>query len=102
VEGLDVRQTGAVFGFEFLRKNSTKKKIQGIQKDIILNVPRKEILIILKLHSGRLTDFRDVAGLCVDIDLKLIKKYLFRGRVSAKLFGTTGLTDNYLKISFYI
>jgi len=33
----------------------------------------------MKLHSGRLTDFRDIAALAKNTDLKLIKKFLFIG-----------------------
>ena len=36
---------------------------------------------MLKLHSGRLTDFRDIAALAKDTDLELIKKFLFIGKI---------------------
>ena len=39
----------------------------------------RELLVVLKLHAGRLTDFRDVAALSGGLDLELVRKHLFRG-----------------------
>lgn len=80
--GLGVRQTGASFSFEFLLANSSKKLIEGIEKAVRACVPEKEILIILKLHSGRLTDLRDVAALSFNLNLDVIRRHLFRGNQS--------------------
>jgi len=73
------RQTDASFSFEFLFQNSNRRNIEGTEKTIAAQVPVKEILIILKLHSGRLTDFRDIAALSFDLDMDFIRKNLFRG-----------------------
>lgn len=81
IEGVGVRQTGASFGFDFIFGNSEKRKIQGSEKSAEANVPRKEILIILKLHSGRLTDLRDVAALSFGLDLDFVRKHIFRGNI---------------------
>ena len=54
-------------------------KIIGIEKEITLRVPKKEVLIILKIHSGRLTDFRDVVALSKNLDIGLIKSLIWRG-----------------------
>lgn len=75
------KQTNAAFSFDFLLKNSKKRKIIGIEKEITALVPKKEILIITKIHAGRLTDFRDIAALAKDSDVELIKKYLFKGNI---------------------
>lgn len=74
-----VRQTGASFSFDIISKYSSLRKITGIQKEIIANVPSREILITLKIHSGRLTDLRDVVALCKDVDFGLIKELVHRG-----------------------
>jgi hypothetical protein len=81
IGGLGVRQTGASFGFDFIFGNSEKKEIQGSERSVICSVPRKEILIILKLHSGRLTDTRDVAALSFGLDLEFVRKHIFRGNI---------------------
>jgi hypothetical protein len=79
---LGARQTGASFSFEFLFKNSSKRLIEGIEKAIEARVPRREILIILKLHSSRLTDLRDIAALSFNLDMDMIRESLFRGNLN--------------------
>ena len=79
IGALASRQTGASFSFEFLKKNSRLRKIIGIEKEVELLVPEKEILIAMKIHSARLTDFRDIAALSKDSDLEKIRRYLFIG-----------------------
>ncbi|MCX6814254.1 MAG: hypothetical protein NTY20_01190 [Candidatus Aenigmarchaeota archaeon] len=79
IGGIGVRQTGASFGFDFIFGNSGKKEIEGSERSVTCMVPIKELLIILKLHSGRLTDLRDVAALSFNLDIGFIKKHLFRG-----------------------
>ena len=81
IGGIGVRQTGTSFGFDFIFGNSGKKEIEGSERSVTCMVPIKELLIILKLHSGRLTDLRDVAALCFGLDFEFIKKHLFRGNV---------------------
>jgi hypothetical protein len=81
IGGIGVRQTGASFRFDFIFGDSGTRRIEGSEKMAEAHVPRKEILIMLKLHSGRLTDLRDVAALCFGLDFEFIKKHLFRGDV---------------------
>lgn len=79
IDGIGVRQTGASFGFKLLLENSEARKIIGIEKEIKVLIPSKEILIILKIHSGRLTDFRDIAVLAKNVDVFLLKRFILRG-----------------------
>jgi hypothetical protein len=81
IGGIGVRQTGAAFGFDFIFENSEKREIQGSEKSAVVPVPKKEVLIILKLHSGRLTDLRDVAALSFSLDLEFVRKHIFRGNI---------------------
>ena len=76
IDALASRTTNASFSYDLLFSNSIKKKIIGIEKEVMARIPIKEILIVMKIHSGRLTDFRDIAALAKDSDLDLIKKYL--------------------------
>ena len=80
IDGIGSRTTDASYHFKEIEKHSQKRKIIGIEKQVIALVPDKEILIVLKLHSGRLTDFRDIAALSRDIDIALIKKIIWRGK----------------------
>lgn len=81
IDALASRTTNALFSYELLSNNSIKKKIVGIEKEVIAIIPIKELLIVMKIHSGRLTDFRDIAALAKDSDLQLIRKYLFIGNL---------------------
>lgn len=83
IDALASRTTNAAFGYELLFNNSVKRKITGIEKEIIARIPIKEVLIAIKIHSGRLTDFRDVAALAKDSDLQIIRKFLFIGNLKA-------------------
>lgn len=79
IDALASRTTNASFSFNLVFDNSIKKKIMGIEKEISARIPVRELLIAMKIHSGRLTDFRDIAALAKDSDLSLIKKFLFIG-----------------------
>src|SRR3989344_3261627 len=79
LDGMGARQTGASYGFEFIRTYSSERKIIGIQKEVMALVPCRELLIALKLHAGRLTDLRDIVALCKNIDIKLVKELVTRG-----------------------
>lgn len=79
VGGMGIRQTGSSISFEKINGNSMKNKIKGLEKEIIVKIPIKELLIALKLQAGRLTDFRDIAALIRDTDLSKIKAFLNDG-----------------------
>ncbi|MBI4918620.1 hypothetical protein HY837_01720 [archaeon] len=80
INGIGSRNTDASFSFEELQSCCESKKIIGKEKEVLALVPKREILIMLKLHSGRLTDFRDVAALCQKIDISLVERFLWRGK----------------------
>ncbi len=79
IGGIGARQTGASFGFDLLWGNSDVMEIRGSRKTVKARVPQREILIAMKLHSGRLTDLRDVVALSSNLDFNKIKKVVFRG-----------------------
>ncbi len=80
IEGIGSRTTDASFSFQQLDENSEYKKIVGVEKEVRVKIPKREILIVLKLHSGRLTDFRDIVALSKNLDMDLIKKFIWRGK----------------------
>ncbi len=75
INGIGSRTTDASFSIEQIEKHSKKRKIIGVEKEVIANVPDKEIIIALKIHSGRLTDFRDIVALSQNINIKIVKEY---------------------------
>ena len=79
VGGVGVRQTGAAFSYEILLKNSSLRKITGTTSEVKALVPKREVLIAMKLQSGRLTDLRDVVALSKGSDVKLVKAFLQSG-----------------------
>jgi hypothetical protein len=81
IDAVACRGTNASFGYDLLYKNSISKRIIGIEKEVLARIPTKEILIVMKVHSGRLTDFRDVAALAKDLNLETIRKFLFIGDI---------------------
>lgn len=80
IGGIGSRTTAASFSFEQLKEHAEKRKIIGTEKEVTVQIPKKEILIVLKLHSGRLTDFRDIAALTKSINLHLIEDMLWQGK----------------------
>lgn len=80
IDGIGSRTTDASFSFAQLKEHSETQKIKGIQKEVTALIPQREILIVLKLHSGRLTDLRDIAALSKNLDMELIRKFIWRGK----------------------
>lgn len=80
IGGLGSRTTEASFSFEQLKEQSEEKKIVGTEKEVTVQIPKREVLIVLKLHSGRLTDFRDIAALAKNLDLDIMEGMLWRGK----------------------
>ncbi|AJF63085.1 MAG: hypothetical protein QT11_C0001G0960 [archaeon GW2011_AR20] len=79
IDGIGSRGTNASFSFNEVKKYSKNRKITGTEKEVSCLVPDKEILIIFKLHAGRLTDLRDIVALSKNINIDLIKSLIFRG-----------------------
>jgi len=73
------RQTDASIGFDRLYANSAIKRIVGSEKEITARIPIKELLIALKIHSARLTDARDIAALCHNINFDSVEKFMQDG-----------------------
>lgn len=80
INGIGSRNTNASFSINELEKYSKQRVIKGIKKEIVCLVPDKEIIIALKLHSGRPTDFRDIVALSNNIDVTLIKNIIWVGK----------------------
>ncbi len=73
------RQTNASISFRSLFENSTIKDIAGSERSVEARIPIKELLIALKIHAARMTDARDIAALCQDIDYGLVERFVKKG-----------------------
>lgn len=76
INGMGIRQTDSSMSFDAIYEDSSKRIIKGIEKEIKVRIPSKELLIALKLQAGRLTDFRDIVALSRGIDVDKIKEFL--------------------------
>lgn len=79
VNSLKCRQTDASWSYQYFKEHSTTRKIDGTEKSIEVEIPEKELLIAVKLHSGRLTDARDVVALADQINREKVVEHLDRG-----------------------
>ncbi|MEK6825554.1 MAG: DUF6036 family nucleotidyltransferase [Nanoarchaeota archaeon] len=77
INGLVSRTTNAVWSFEHVKENSVTRTLNGLQ----FLTPKRELLIAMKLHSGRLSDVRDIVAL-MPCDIKELKKHLIQGDIS--------------------
>jgi len=79
VDELQCRQTDASWSIQYFENHSVEKEVEGSEKSFKARVPTRELLIAVKLHSGRLTDTRDVVALINNADPEEIKKHIDRG-----------------------
>jgi hypothetical protein len=77
INGLVSRTTNASWSFDIIEKNSQKKRLDSLE----LLIPDKELLLAMKIHSGRLSDVRDVVALMPCNEDKL-KGFLLRGDIN--------------------
>src|SRR3990167_3801357 len=77
INGVASRLTGASWSYELLLENSAKSTLQGAE----FLAPIKEILVAMKMHSGRFSDVRDIAALYENTDQAVILKYAKRGDI---------------------
>jgi len=79
VDELQCRQTDASWSYQYFEDHSVEKTVEGSEESVRVQVPTKELLIAVKLHSGRLTDARDVVALIEDPDLEKVENHIDRG-----------------------
>jgi len=74
INGLVSRTTDATWSFDYVKKNSVKRKLDNSA----FLTPEKELLIAMKFHSGRLSDVRDIVAL-MPCNKEKLKQYLLKG-----------------------
>ncbi len=77
INGLVSRTTDATWSFENIDKNSQKRKLD----DLEFLTPSRELLLSMKIHSGRLSDVRDIIVL-MPCNKDKLKEFLLRGNLS--------------------
>lgn len=79
VDTVQVRQTDATWPYDELVAHADTRTIEGSERAVDVCVPEKELLMAMKLHSGRQTDARDVVVLAEDVAFEQVAAYLHRG-----------------------
>ena len=77
INGLVSRTTNATWSFENINKNSQKRKLDNLE----FFIPSRELLVSMKMHSGRLSDARDIIAL-MPCNKDKLKEFLLRGNLS--------------------
>lgn len=76
---LKSRQTGATWSHSYLKDHSTNSNIEGSERSLEAKIPERELLMAIKLHSGRLTDVRDLVALGTDANFEKVRKHVRKG-----------------------
>ena len=79
VDGIRCRQTEAVWKVDEVSKRVKVQRVIGINDSVPARVGSRELLIALKLHSGRDPDLRDVVMLTADADWLAVLSLANRG-----------------------
>ncbi len=77
INSLVSRGTNASWSFEYIKKHSIASKIGA--PPVTCAVPEKELLVAMKIHSGRKADIRDIIMLASGCDLEKVVKHIKRG-----------------------
>lgn len=79
VGAVQSRATDAAWQYEELARHAEPVTIEGSERSVTVRIPEPEMLMAMKLHSGRLTDARDVVALADDVEFDRVADYLERG-----------------------
>ncbi|MBI2184393.1 MAG: hypothetical protein HYU39_05480 [Thaumarchaeota archaeon] len=76
VNSLLCRQTGGEWSYELIRRNSFEANVVGVTDSATAFVPARELLMAMKIHSGRDTDMRDVIMLSEGADWHTVAEFV--------------------------
>jgi len=75
------RSTEVSWSFEYIQQHSLIATISSIQNSVEWKIPKRELLIAMKIHSARRADIRDVIMLDEKVDWLEVLKHLNRGKL---------------------
>ena len=82
VNALRCRQTDAEWSYRYLDQHAQPVTV-GRTLSVDTRIPERELLLAIKLHSGRFTDARDVISAAADADFDRVGTHLHRGEPEA-------------------
>lgn len=89
VNALRCRQTDAEWSYQYLDQHSQPATV-GRTHTVETRIPEQALFLAIKLHSGRLTDVRDVVAVATNADFNSVETHAHRGdsaALSAQLGG---------------
>lgn len=95
LDGVKCRQTEAIWTLKEIKSSASDRKVVGVSGSVTSSVVSKELLLAMKLHSGRDADLRDATMLMDSIDWATVEKFANRGDVQKVI---AQLTNNLTKI----
>ncbi|MDG6924000.1 MAG: hypothetical protein JRN67_12010 [Nitrososphaerota archaeon] len=95
LDGVKCRQTEATWTEKEVKSSASDRKVVGVSGSVTSSVVSKELLLAMKLHSGRDADLRDATMLMDSIDWTAVEKFSNRGNVRKVI---DQLTNNLAKI----
>lgn len=99
VNALRCRQTDAEWSYRYLAQHAQPVTV-GRTMSVDTRIPERELFIAIKLHSGRLTDARDVVAAAVDADFNRVETHLHRGDPDALSEQLADISDQLADESF--
>lgn len=78
VNALRCRQTDGEWSYRYLDQHARPMTV-GRTRTVETRIPERELLIAIKLHSGRATDARDVVAAASEADFDRVATHLDRG-----------------------
>lgn len=79
INAVQSRETDATWGYDELAEHAEQVVIEGGDATVRVRIPEPELLVAMTLHSGGLTDARDVVALADQVDFERVEPYLVRG-----------------------
>ena len=76
INGLVSRSTDATWSFDYIKTHSSEGELDSLK----FLTPERELLVAMKLHSGRLADIRDVIAL-MPCNEKKLEKHILKGSI---------------------
>jgi len=81
VDTMVCRQTGGAWSHELLEQNSFETNITGLTGSAVARVPKRDLLIAMKIHSARGADLRDVIMLSETAAWETVAKFATCGAI---------------------
>jgi hypothetical protein len=99
VNALRCRQTDAEWSYRYLDHHAHPVTV-GRTISVDTRIPERELVLAIKLHSGRFTDARDVVAAATDADFDRVETHLHRGDLDTLPEQLANISDQLADESF--